>query len=821
MKYDRSADAVIVGSDELALFAYRRPERGAPDGYETFDGYAKESDEISARDAATRVPFPDDADGVRVIVESRAEAVYSSADGLPAVCASKAVRKLPSRISPSADPSLLARAVVDAYAYCRDTGITDVKVRITFDGGDGSASLEKTFTAEELLSLTGTLVRRAAPFIRLAWEKGTVRAEELSALRFPYEGIRQGQRDLMTETMKTIRLGKKLLVCAPTGIGKTVSVLYPALKSIAGGYCDKVFYLTAKNVTGKAALDCMELLSKSAPHVRTVMIEAKEKLCSTGGYSDGCFGCAMTGDVYENGVFVPYARRESEAAAEAAEAGPILTRETLTAIAKKYRVCPYELSLDVSLFCEVVICDYNYVYDRKVSFRRYFAARERNGERDEKYVFLIDEAHNLPDRVRSMYSASVSPDDLAETASLLKSGAVTDDSLLSALANAASAFSDVRDACRDTLSVRETEGEERLTGYYTSREFPPVLASALSSLLGAALPFTRKGSEHRETFKRLTDRLSAVLYAVEESDDRFRFLAEREGDGLTCSMMCLDPSEIISRRTALSDGAVMFSATLSPREYFTGVMGFDDGSVLELDSPFDRENLSVTVFDAVSTRLTDREKTASAVAEAIDRTVNAKRGKYIVYFPSYEYMKTVCREYLKLKPEQPAVMQKRSMTKSERARFLSIFSSREYDAVTGFSVLGGMFSEGIDLTGDSLIGVIIVGAGLSGISSHLNMMSEYYQNKYEQGYEFAYLFPAMNKIQQAVGRVIRTESDRGVAVLIDHRLGDPGAASLFPESWQPVKRATDADELTAVLRAFWEREKSGEKTEKIDKPAQK
>ncbi len=803
MKYDISADAVVVSSDELALFAYRKPERALQSGYESFSGSARDGDEAAERDFAVSLSLPDKVDGTSVIIESKVETVYSTPGGIPAVCASKTVRKLPSFLSASSDPALFARAVTDAYAYCLRSGVTDAAVRITFDGNDGVSSLEKTFTSAELNTLVETLVRRAAPFIRLAFEKGTVRMEELQGMRFPYEGIRQGQKDLMTETMRTLRLGKKLLVCAPTGIGKTVSVLYPALKSVANGFCDRIFYLTAKNVTGKSALDCMELLSKNAPHVRTVMIEAKEKLCSTGGCSDGCFGCPMIGDSYEKGVFLPYAMRETDAVAEAIGEGPVYTRINLTDAARKHRVCPYELALDVSLFCEVIICDYNYVYDKKVSFRRYFAGREHGEERNEKYVFLVDEAHNLPDRVRSMYSASISPGDLSEAAALLKSGAVIDDDLLSALANAASAFSDVIESCRDTLSVREIGGEEHLTGYCSSADFPPVLASALSALKSAVNPFTKKGSEYREPFRRLADKLSAVLYSVEESDDRFRFLGERTDGDLTCSMMCLDPSEIISRRTDLSDGAVMFSATLSPKEYFTGVMGFDDGSMLELDSPFDSGRLSVTVFDSVSTRLSDRDKTAAAIAEIIDVTVKAKKGKYIVYFPSYDYMRKVCREYLKLDPEQPVVMQKSSMTKAERERFLSVFSSEKYEAVTGFSVLGGMFSEGIDLTGDALIGVIVVGVGLPGISSHLNMTNEYYQNKYERGYEFAYLFPALNKIQQAVGRVIRSENDRGVALLIDHRLSDPAVAALLPEAWQPIKKASDIEELGVILNAFW------------------
>ena len=479
MKYDRSADAVMVRADELALFAFRRPERVAQNGYESFSGFMRDGDEVAETGLIIESRHPEKVEDIAVIIGTDIEELCLSRDGVPAVCASKTVRRLPSRLTPSTDPTLFAKAVTGAYLYCRDKGITDAIVRVTFDGGDGAASLEKQFTYDELLALTDMLLRRAAPFIRLAYEKGTIRMDELSGMRFPYSGVRQGQRDLMAEAMKTIRLGRKLLVCAPTGIGKTVSVLYPALKSLANGFCDRIFYLTAKNVTGKAALDCMELLSKSAPHVRTVMIEAKEKLCSTGGYAEGCFGCPMTADAYENGVFLPYARRESDAVAEAADAGPILTRGTLTQIAKKYRVCPYELSLDVSLFCEVVICDYNYVYDKKVSFRRYFAARERGEERDEKYIFLVDEAHNLPDRVRSMYSASITPRDLSEAAALLKSGAVIDDSLLSALANAAEAFSDVREACRDNLTVRESGGKEHLTGYYTSRDFPEKCRSSI------------------------------------------------------------------------------------------------------------------------------------------------------------------------------------------------------------------------------------------------------------------------------------------------------------------------------------------------------
>ncbi len=796
MKYDRSSGCVNVRADELSSFAVKRG--GGNPVFSLFsvcdppDGVFEITPEVSAFGLS-------DGD-FELNLRVSGNVKYSDGEEFLTVLSTKKVRKLPERATPAYDRAFFALSAVNAFIVCSAADRRFVRLVLSFEKNGEAVSCCGTLERDLLYKTVRSLLLRAAPLTALAAERGTVCRDELSSLKFPYGTVRDGQRDLMIETMRVIRTGDRLLACAPTGIGKTVSVLYPALKSIGAGLADKIFYLTSKGMTGKAASDLLSRISENAPHLRSIVLESKERLCPSRGVGDGCFDCPLNADIPSGDTFLPVDYRIAAAAGEVCARFGTAGRAAILEAAEKHRVCPHELSLKISEFCDVIICDYNYVFDGEVKLRRYFG---ENGNPDsEKYVFLVDEAHNLPARVRDTYSASLKPADFEEIFNLIKSGAIDDGRIEDALGDLFSAFADILEGCADSSALRETENGEALTGYSSLPETPEGLYSALVKVKRVFLQYTRKECEHKDAFRRAVRAVSKFIFCTDSSDGKFRFLAERENSDLTCSVLCLDPSSVISSALGSAHASILFSATLSPKEYFTEVAGFRDEEYLELDSPFDPANLCVMICDSVSTRLSDRKKTAPDVAELIAAAVSCLPGKYLVYFPSFDYLNVVLKEFLKIAPKVPVVAQKSVMTGTERNKFVSLFSSDKYSELIGFSVLGGMFSEGIDLAGDSLIGVIVVGAGLTGISSSLNMISSYYDDKYEKGYEFSYLYPAVNRLQQAVGRVIRSENDRGIALLIDSRLGEPSVARLFPTYWHPIKLVSDPESLSGCIREF-------------------
>ncbi|MBQ6262083.1 MAG: ATP-dependent DNA helicase [Clostridia bacterium] len=797
MKYDRSHGFVKIRADELSSLAVKRGEKNALFSLfsvcDTPDGGADLTSELSSFD------FKENGREISLCVSGNVK--YTDGEDRLTVLSNKKVRKIPDIVNPAYDRAFFALSAVNAFIVCSAAGRGSVRLVMSFEKEEETASCCGVLELDLLSKTVGLLISRALPLITLACERGSVCRDELAALKFPYGTTREGQRDLMIETMRVIRTGDRLLACAPTGIGKTVSVLYPALKSVGAGLSDKIFYLTSKGLTGKAASDLLSRISNEAPHLRSITLEAKENLCPGRGVKDGCFDCPLNADLPSGDTFLPVEYRLAAAAGEVCARGAAAARSSLLEAAEKYRICPHELSLKVSEFCDVIICDYNYAFDGEIKLRRYFG--EKGNPDGEKYVFLVDEAHNLPDRIRDTYSASLKPTDFGEIFDLIKSGAVRDEKVEDALGDLFSAFADVLESCDDSSSLRQTSSGEALTGYSSLPETPPDLYSALVKIKKAFLPYVKKESEHRDAFRRAVRIVSRFIFCSDSADGKFRFLAERENSDVTCSVLCLDPSSVISSALRVAHSTVMFSATLSPKEYFTEVTGFRDEEYVELDSPFDPSNLSVMICDSVSTRLSDRKKTAPDVAELVAAAISGLPGKYLVYFPSFEYLNVVLKEFLKIAPDVPVVAQKSDMTGAERNKFVSLFSSDKYSELIGFSVLGGTFSEGIDLSGDSLIGVIVVGAGLTGISSSLNMISEYYDEKYEKGYEFSYLYPAVNRLQQAVGRVIRSEDDRGIALLIDSRLGEPSVARLFPTYWHPIKLVSDPESLSGCISDFW------------------
>ncbi|MCQ2456164.1 MAG: ATP-dependent DNA helicase [Clostridia bacterium] len=721
-------------------------------------------------------------------------------DGIATVELSRSVKRLPFRFVSSYNAELLAEGVVAAFVFCRQMSTESVILRLTFvsrDSGE-TVSFEREYSISFLEKMTDVLLSRAEPFVKVFIERKTLRPEEIKKLAFPYGKPRGGQEELMLAVMKAIRKGEKLIASAPTGTGKTMATLFPSVKALGENYIDRIFYLTGKTVTGKAALDAMSLLAESAPHLRCIAVHSKERVC-VNREAETCFACPRMNEITsENGEALPYKTRRDAALAELLDSCVIYDGKTVAACAERHSVCPYELSLDLSEFCDVIVCDYNYVFDTKVRFQRYFVE-----DRGEKYAFLVDEAHNLPDRVRASYTASFGPSDLALLTEFLKD--VPADELGRAVSEVRKAFDEIKELCAAESTVVTDKDGDHSVGYYKTDKIPEKLLRTAVSLGKVCRAAARDNDSLKDAAENISDKASALFSASTVSDDGFAFLAQTVDGELTCRYICLDPSPIIEKMCEGAHSSVMFSATLEPVDYFTDVLGCRGAGVVRAESPFDPDNLSVTVFDGISTRLTDRSDTAADVAEVIATVTEAKTGKYLVYFPSYKYMKTVLREYLNLCPDTRAVMQKPDMTHSDREKFLSVFRNEKYDSVVGFCVLGGVFSEGIDLAGDDLIGVIIVGAGLPGISAELNLIAEYCENKYGSGHLYAYEYPALNHVSQAAGRVIRTAEDRGVVVLVDHRMSSPDMVSKLPEHWRGIACTSDTDTLSVILERFWKK----------------
>jgi Rad3-related DNA helicase len=454
--------------------------------------------------------------------------------------------------------------------------------------------------------------------------------------------------------------------------------------------------------------------------------------------------------------------------------------------------------LDVSEYCDIIIGDYNYVFDPMVYLRRYFGPSDAIGGRA---VFLIDEAHNLADRARDMYSAELRCTPLEQLATLLDE---RDARVVDALDGTAALMRGMRVHCRDNLT-RDDDGNDR--GFYLSRSPLTQLNDKIRELYAV---LDRWVQEHREDD--LAPRFAEITYAIKEYlcmldhyDQRYLSYVLLQGGEVTVRLYCLDPSYVLDVALARGSAAVLFSATLTPLTYFMDLLGGREGAdYLALSSPYERENLGLFAVESISTRFEHRAASVGEIARCIAATVSGRRGNYIVYFPSYQYMEAVLQVFRARYPRVNTVVQKRGMYAKEREEFLDAFKADRGVLRVGFCVLGGSFSEGVDLPGDRLIGSIIVGVGLQGLSNEGNILQEYYQNKSEMGYEYAYLYPGMNRVLQAAGRVIRREADTGVVVLIDDRYATPAYTELFPPHWKHLQYASCAENLAEMVHAFWE-----------------
>ncbi|MCR5249327.1 MAG: ATP-dependent DNA helicase [Lachnospiraceae bacterium] len=708
-------------------------------------------------------------------------------------------------------PVHLAQAKVYAYIYSEQNELPFIRVRMTY------CNLEteelryffEEYSREDLQAWFEDLMGQYRKWADLSLDWKQLRQESLKELEFPFP-FRKGQQALAAQVYKTIGDRQKLFLEAPTGVGKTITTLFPALKAMGEERLEKIFYLTARTITRTVASDTLELLRSRGMRLKSVVITAKEKICPLEKAECNPEACP-----YAKGHF----DRINDAIYHGITENDRLDREIIALTALQYQVCPFELSLDLSLFADTIICDYNYVFDPHASLKRYFA----DGVKGE-YAFLIDEAHNLVERGRNMYSAELFKDDFLAVKKLWKQAAekialtgsgrgkkkIKGSRLLDRMVRGA-------DACnRELLRLRKEcapcrvlEGIDTLAGH----------AESLNSTLTQFLDEEENTGVREETLE-FYFKLGHFLLIYERLDEHYRIYAEeREKLGFVVKLLCVDPSRCLSECMEKGRSSILFSATLLPIRYYRQLLGAKDEDIaVYAESAFNKDKLGVFVCHDVSSRYRQRnEDTYYRIARYIAEVTAAKSGNYMVFFPSFLFMEKVheCFERHFLPGiSGECLRQKEKMSEEEREAFLARFEKRypqPVDSVDnagggaeliGFCVLGGIFSEGIDLKEDALIGSIVIGVGFPQICNEREIIKEYFE---EQGFDYAYRYPGMNKVLQAAGRVIRTERDRGVVVLLDERFLDRSYQKMFPREWSGYRVMTFG-RIGEALESFWEDE---------------
>jgi Rad3-related DNA helicase len=782
------------------------------------------------------------------------------------------------------DPLHWAQAKCYGWIYASDHALQSLAIQLTYldlDSGEVTEFRDR-FALADLSGFFEATTAVYVEWVRQLQHWRQQRDGSIRALGFPFPRYRPGQRELAVAAYRTLARGRRLFIEAPTGIGKTVSVLFPALKAMAEGVLERIFYLTARTVGRTAAEKAFADLRQAGLRLRTMTLTAKDRICPRAGHPCDARGCALARGYYD--------RRQPAMRAALAQEG--ITRPVVEAVSQQHQVCPFELSLDVSCWVDAVICDYNYVFDPKVYLRRHFA--EPGGD----FGFLVDEAHNLVDRAREMFSADLCSREILDASRALKTflpGCAKSlarlNSALRRLGQTSASgagpaegdeagheldlFSpeskvggepvrtpsrlktcdtaDYKSAPRAPVSdgpgggvgqpfqaagfggfpaassqkSRETgkspqpadknvcptsgisgASHFRLSngtgGALALRQLPAHLLPLIEDALKAAETWLAQNqpAEFREALLELYYRLHSFRRTAALYDERYVTII-KPGPPVEVRLFCLDPSFLLQQALERGKAAVFFSATLGPIDYYRALLGGSaEDPQLQLPSPFAPENLAVLVHGRIRTQLKARAGTLADVGGAIGAVVEGRPGNYLVYLPSYEYLAAVLGQFKAAYPAVRTLHQRPGMTEPEREAFLAAFASEREESLVGFAVMGGIFGEGIDLVGDRLIGAIIVGVGLPQLCIERDLIRDYFHHQTGAGFDYAYTFPGMNRVLQATGRVIRSETDRGVVLLIDTRFAQERYRRLFPGWWQP-QGVTSAGDIRTAVRRFW------------------
>ena len=670
----------------------------------------------------------------------------------------------------------LGQAKCYAYMFAHALQLETIGVRLTYiKQGKNSKKLieEYTYFTSELEQYIYGLINQYLEFYNIILRQIEARNASIEDLKFPFDKYRKGQKEVAKYVYSVAKSKGKLFIEAPTGIGKTMSTIFPYIKYLKEDDRSKIFYLTAKATGKENAHKAIQILKEQGLSVSDILITAKEKICF-------CKGKACNPD--ECPFAIGYYNKIQNVLKESIVRYDDFDYETICHIAHKYEVCPFELELDLSLFCDAIICDYNYVLDPISYMKRYF------DEDASHYMVLVDEAHNLVERSKEMYSATISDDLLAKAKKAQRH--IPNRKIKNMLSRIQKMFN----FYDENFGIGETKIDDIKDEFYLD----------LNKFVTAYQEVSKENN--KDVTKELTDLyldINRFLKISELYSERFVMYINKTEDKLTIKLYCLDASRFMASTMSRLNSTVLFSATLSPLPYYMDVLGgAKDDPSLVLTSPFPKENLKLLIAPKISTRYKNREKTYQSVAQYIETFVSAKVGNYFIYLPSYEYLDNIL-PMLNFGEDVDVFIQKKDMTESEKNDLLSHFKENTGHSVVGLAIIGGAFGEGIDLVGDSLIGVAIVGIGLPKINFESNQIVEYYKLNEINGFNYAYVYPGMNKVMQAVGRLIRTENDRGAALLIDERYMWNDYKSLFKKEWNDYEVIYSEEELKDSLQRFF------------------
>lgn len=670
-----------------------------------------------------------------------------------------------------------AQALCYAWIYLDEHELEEIDVQMTYAHLDTEVikRFRETLTRAELKQwyeeLTDSYHRWLA--YQIEWRKK--RNESMENLEFPF-AYRKGQREMVSGIYHAISKKEQIFIQAPTGVGKTMSAVFPAVLAIGQGMAETVFYLTARTITRTVAQDAFEILRDRGLLFKVVTITAKEKLCFCDKPECDPEKCPYAKGHYD---------RINDAVYELWTTEQSFDRETLLRHAQKRQVCPFEMSLDLAIWMDGVICDYNYVFDPNVCLKRFFGENVSGN-----YLFLIDEAHNLVDRGREMYSASICLDDVIETRKSVKPYS---QKLWKKLGKVKKQMEELKQNCSE-WKVQENAGVLPVSLLSVQGELDQLLEEPPSQeLVDGILDFYFEVRDFLNISELVDD--NYVVYTAFGEDGRFYE-----------KLFCVNPAENLQKCLDKGNSTVFFSATLLPLQYYRKMLSTrSENFGMYVESPFEQSKRLLMICRDVSSKYTRRGyEEYHKIAEYIARMSWQKKGNYMVFFPSYRLMEDVYQVYQDEFSVSwvRCISQHASMTELEREEFLNEFTEESEETLVGFCVMGGIFSEGIDLIGDRLIGTAVVGTGLPQVSCEREILKDYYDEKGEQGFDYAYRYPGMNKVLQAAGRVIRTKEDTGTILLLDERFLNRDYRNLFPGEWSNAGTCTLGN-VEKYLQAFW------------------
>ncbi|MBE5762447.1 MAG: ATP-dependent DNA helicase [Clostridiales bacterium] len=677
----------------------------------------------------------------------------------------KTVSGSPNGMERDMRPEYWAQAECYGHMLCQKEGLEGVNIELLYvsRSDEGEKSFLEYMTAS---MLSGKFYSVADKFLDMLEGRRSyvaMRDASVQAMKFPYKDYRRGQRDMMRCAYMAFKKSLRMFVQAPTGTGKTAASVYPALMSLKAGDIEKIFYLTSR---GTAALGVIELINRLKDNglvMRAIRINSKDSMCPREKRECGSKFCPLCRD---------YFAKADAAVGEIVDLDRVIDMDDVKKAAEKYEICPYELSLDISLECDMIICDYNYAFDPRVYLRRFFMDGGN-------FALLIDEAHDLPDRARTMWSAKIDSEAFVLLRRDVGKNLGRSNVFYRLLTRVIRAFEAVEED-EEEPNYELIEAMAGFVDYMNSNRTSDVSAIGLELFYDA------------QFFIRIAD----------DFCDRYAMRIKKSGKKTSVELQCLDAAPKLSQVYEKSGGALLFSATMTPVDYYKDVCGGDrqDGHAL-LPSPFDRDNLFVACLP-YKVDYKSREESLVSVVSALYDMCSAKPGNYMAFFPSYAYMKKAYELFSKNYPQIDISVQESSLGASERQEFLDSFIS---DGKTrlAFCVLGGVFAQSVDLPGERLIGAAVVSVGLPQVSDEIDALRAYYDSKSMDGFAYSMVYPGMCRVKQASGRVIRTEQDKGVVLLIDARYKQARYASLLPAHFQPIP-ILNSDNLKTALEKFWD-----------------